>query len=79
MPRKVMTPRDWADFSRHIQNQGIAEFETNNLSEEEQQQMRRMFEDVWKAGYGHIHTLHVIPLDSDRQPYYVHVDDINRK
>jgi hypothetical protein len=78
MPRKLMTPKDWSDVVRQIMNEGIAEFQTKNLSEEEEQQyMKSMFEDVWNAGYKHIHTLKIVPLDSPgRQPYFVHIDDV---
>jgi hypothetical protein len=80
MPRKTMDKEDWADITRQFHNQGTAEYQTKNLSEEEEQQyMKSMFEDVWNTGYRHIHTLHIVPLDSDRQPYFVHVASINRE
>jgi hypothetical protein len=80
MPRKLMDDKMWSELQRHLHNQGIVEFRTKNLSEEEEQRdIKGMFEYVWKAGFTHIHTLKIVPLDSDRQPYYVHVDDINRK
>jgi hypothetical protein len=78
--RKPVDAKMWADITRQLHNQGIAEFQTKNLTEEEEQQyMRSMFQDVWNAGYTHMHTLHIVPLDSDRQPYDVHIDDLERK
>lgn len=75
-----MSREDWADLSRHIHNQGIGELQTKGLTEEEEnREMKKTFEDITKLGYGHIHTLKIVPLDSDRQPYFVHVDSINRE
>jgi hypothetical protein len=79
MTRKPVDAKTWADITRQLYNQGIAVFRTKNLSEEEEnREMRDNFEQVWKI-YPHIHTLLIEPLNSTRQPYYVHVDDINRK
>jgi hypothetical protein len=79
MPRKLLDKKDLANLTRHFHNRGIAEYQTKNLSEEEEQQyMKSMFQDVWDAGYKHIHTLHIVPLESERQPYFVHIDDIDK-
>jgi hypothetical protein len=47
--------------------------------EEESQRMRETFQEVAAKGYEHIHTLKVVPLDCGRKPYYVHIDNLNRK
>jgi hypothetical protein len=80
MPRKLLDKKDWADLTRHIHNQGIAELQTKGLTEEEEsREMKKTFQEIAELGYGHIHTLKVVPLDSERQPYFVHIDSINRE
>jgi hypothetical protein len=76
MPRKLMDKKDWADLSRHIHNQGIGELQTKGLTEEEEsREMKKTFQEISELGYGHIHTLKVVPSDG-REPYFVRRDDI---
>ena len=79
MPPKIMDQKDLADLTRHLMNQGTAEFQTKGFTEEqESKEIPRMFQEVWKAGYEFIHTLFIVPLDSDRKPYKVYVDNTYR-
>jgi hypothetical protein len=77
MPKKLMDKKDWSDLTRHMQMQGIGELHTKGLSEEEENsEMRKTFEEITAMGYGHIHTLKIVPSDG-RKPYFLHRDDID--
>jgi hypothetical protein len=55
---------------------GIAECQTKGFTEqEESEEIERMFQDVWKAGYSNVHTLRIVP-EGGREPYYVHMDNL---
>jgi hypothetical protein len=72
MPRKPVSKEMWADITRHIHNQGIAELQTKGLTEEdENRQMKKTFQEITELGYPHIHTLRIVPSDG-REPYFVH-------
>jgi hypothetical protein len=64
---------------RQLYNQGIGELHTKGLSEEEESShIKKTFEEISALGYGHIHTLKIVPSDSKREPYFVHRDNIDR-
>jgi hypothetical protein len=68
-----------ADITRQLMNQGIAELQTKGLSEEDESRgMKKTFQEIAALGYEHIHTLKVIPADG-REPYFVHIDSIDRE
>jgi hypothetical protein len=80
MVRKLMTEKDLADITRQMHNRGIAEFQTKGFTEEEEsKEIPGMFQDVWEAGYEHIHTLHIVPDEKTRKDYFVHADDLKRE
>ena len=80
MTRRPISQKELAEIwtSRHKYG-GMAIFQTKGLTEEEENRdMKEMFQTVWNAGYEYVHTLKVIP-EHGRKPYYVHVDDVNMK
>jgi hypothetical protein len=57
----------------------MAELQTKGLTEEEEsREMKKTFQEIAEFGYSHIHTLKVVPLYG-REPYFVHVDNIDRE
>jgi hypothetical protein len=80
MPRKPITKKELAEIFTDSHKHGIAELQTIGLTEEEEsQRMKETFQEIAAMGYEHIHTLKVIPLDCGREPYYVHIDNLNRE
>jgi hypothetical protein len=80
MPRKPISRKEFAELWTNRHKHGIAELQTKGLTEEEEsQRMRETFSEIAVMGYEHIHTLKVVPLDSGREPYFVHRDNLYGK
>jgi hypothetical protein len=79
MPRIPLTKERLAELmtNRHKYGGGIAEVQMKGLTEQqENEEMKNTFEEIWAQGYEHIHTLRIVPSDG-REPYYVHVSTLN--
>jgi hypothetical protein len=78
MPRQPLSKeRLFELLNNQYRYGGMAEFQTKGFTEEEEgREIKHMFQDVWDAGYEHVHTLRIVPKDG-REPYYVHVDSLN--
>jgi hypothetical protein len=78
MPRKPITEKELVRMlNDSYRYGGIAECQTKGFTEqEESEELERMFQYVWKAGYQNVHTLRIVPEDG-RQPYLVHIDSLN--
>jgi hypothetical protein len=61
------------DLERRFANEGTADLETKGLTREEEDiQLKNVFYDIRRLGdYEHIHTIRVVPLDCDREPYFI--------
>jgi hypothetical protein len=72
MTRKPVSKEMWAELLKQLHNEGMGEIHMKGFTEEEENaEMRKTFQEITELGYGHIHTLKVIPADG-REPYFVH-------
>ena len=88
-PRKIFGYDGLADFfaAQHQQQNrpikaGTVELQMskNFTPEEEDREVMAFFKDVERDfGFRNIHTIRVVPDDAGRKPYYVHVDNLERK
>ena len=80
MPRKIFGYNGLADLFTHRQKHGIAELHIGKgfTPVEEDREVRKAFHEIANDfGYPHIHTLKIVH-DDGREPYYVHVDNVER-
>ena len=86
-PRKIFGHWDGlSDFFAHEQNRptkaGTVELQMskNFTPEEEDREVMAFFKEIERDfGFRNIHTIRVVPDDVSRKPYYVHVDNLERK
>jgi hypothetical protein len=80
MPRKILGYNGLADFFAYQQKQGIAVLQMKGLTEEEKnRELKKAFKEIADFGYPHIHTLRDRVPQDGREPYYVHVDNVERE
>ena len=86
MPRKILGFNGLSDFFAHQHNRpikaGTVELQMSKgfTPEEEDREVMAFFKEVERDfGYYNIRTIRVVPDDDERKPYYVHVDNVERK